>query len=293
MERRRLDLLFVTTVTLLLAAQPLGASERFRFHYQPPGVGEHTSNKVHFVLDLLSGTHQGGVPIGAYERQMHRTSQQRLTTVLAAPKGLPTKVQIEYPAAEQGTRIGLEEERRAAAPVVGKTYVAERVGEEVRVSDSQGRTPSPEEVDIVRRHMSGLGRPNPLGQFLDGRVIAVGETFRLPDELASEFLGLVAAAGEGSLAELTLLRVRHVEGASLATFDARIAGQSHVDGAMDLLLDGRLILNADTCAIAALNLFGPASISQRQGSAEAASTLTASGTLQVSVRRDSGRTLRR
>jgi hypothetical protein len=257
------------------------AAEAVQFINRAPQVGQRGMREMQFTLDLEVSMHQAGQTISS-ERQSLSRDQERRVTILHVTGDLVTKAEVMFTQA----RESVGREGQAGAPqslaVEGKSYLVERRGEDLIVTDPNGGDVSEKEKSIVSGSMEALGRPNPLGVFLNGKKVAVGQTLRLPNEMAADLLGMKQPGGEAQKVELTLKNVTQDQERRLADFDMAIALK--VDGGSTMNVTGDIALEADTCQITSATFSGPVSMHAEEGPKGHTFTIDQQGTMKIAVR---------
>src|SRR5262249_5217465 len=146
----------------------------------------------------------------------------------------------------------------------GKQYVVERRGTDLVVSDIRGNSVPERENALVASCMDAVGRTSPLGQFLNGKQLAVGQSIHLPIELATELLGTKEAGGEAKSVDLALSAVKQEKDRRVATFEMQIVLKLSDSDAINI--QGSLQLDTDTCQVLAAEFNGPVSKRESQKS---------------------------
>ncbi|HEX3600935.1 MAG TPA: hypothetical protein VHU84_12375, partial [Lacipirellulaceae bacterium] len=174
----------------------------------------------------------------------------------------------------------------ASQPVQGKTYLCRREpGENGKliVTDEAGNPPPTDELDIVAPQMDMVGRPNPLGEFLGGRTVAVGDKLELPRELANKVFNLGEKFGKVTHFTLILKNVCVENGVQCAEFSANVEAASSGASQMLLQVQGPLAVQVDTCRAVRVDVNGPIGMSESRGSYSTAYQVIGTGHLQTSI----------
>lgn len=214
--------------------------------------------------------------------QTLRRRQQRSVTILAITDHMPTRARIDYDQSLTTGKNGDDAEVRMTHPVASKSYLAELVEGKLRFLTAEGKPPTPEEEEILRRHLATFGKPNPLAQFLHGKRVRVGGSIVVPKEVASELLGFTGNNGEADSLKLHLRQVRDIDGHPCGVFET-ILRTHNADTSMNLLMRGQLVIEADTCRTRSIALHGPIAMSEVRGPAQGRFVVTTSGNLKVAV----------
>jgi hypothetical protein len=266
------------------AIATVGATHHFTF--AAPVVGKSVEQDVTFALGLKESTVQGGTTLQAIESKLTRR-QVRSITVLAADESRITKVRVTYKSAEQevGQRRGEEPfaNTQVAQAIAGKTYIVSRAKttDELTITDAEGKAPSDEERKLVQSSMDAVGRPSPIGKFLNGRTVRVGQTVEVPNDLANEMLGLDGAVGKVTKFEMALARASNRGGVICGEFETRVDLQSEEPSGQSTRFRGRMVVEVNTCRAIEAEFAGPVSFVENHGTAGAGFQVFSVGTLRV------------
>lgn len=284
-------------VALSTVVQPSNA-ETCRFTYQPSRVGDEALQTIHTHLKLAVTMHQAGQTIDSLRQDIERKQKRRLT-VLSRNQHRVLSAKVVFFACEQETNTNGQADPPVEDPVVGKTYVVARPQQQLIVTYEGGSRPPNEEQKIVRANLDGIGRPNSLARFFDGRTMAVGESIKLPNELASELIGFAESIGQVTRFEMKLVGIRQIEPAQSgaaqkksprgAVLDVSIdAGQPEVDG-MKMRIRGQVLMEIGTCRTRTAKFSGPVAVIEHRGPPGYQFTVSGHGQLQVAIRSESTR----
>jgi len=251
----------IVSFALLAAARPCpGGTSRERepetvtFHKKDPAPGDRRKETRSNALTLRLSVKVDGNDAGPLDLEKKGESE-RTTTVLG-----PRKREVTYGRVMESEKSTGEEAQVETAPVSGSTYLVERTDEGIVVARADGKEIALAEEMFVRGEFEELGEEDPLGAFLDGRAVRVGETLDVPKRT---FEGMFpAGAGEELVVEsfrLTLRDVRPIGNAECAAFDAAIRlAILRVDGPTSKIdLDGPIVLRTASCWPVASDLRGP------------------------------------
>ena len=215
-------------------------------------VGEQIEQKLALEMRLTTSLRQGNQIVEKNQMTM-RTDQHRVVTTTEVEAGRTTSVKVRYLTATKQMAAGeapLPNNTHSTTgnatpptpqPVHGKTYRCRREGGEdgkLLVTDEAGKIPPSDEYEIVSQNMEMIGLPNPLAEFLAGRVVAIGETLSLPQDAADRLFNLGDRFGEVNRFELTLRKTHTAEGAACAEFLARIDAAKN-DSSQNAFASGR------------------------------------------------------
>jgi hypothetical protein len=267
---------------LLLSGGAATAAEPIAFTYRAPQVGQQGSHDMQFTLDLNISLHQSGQTVSSEDQQLSR-DQDRQVTVLEVADKKAMKVQVTYSKAWEQVTRGKLTGTPQSQPIEGKSYIVARRGDDLVITDPSGAEVPDEERMLVAASMDAVGHVNPLGTFLNGKKIAVGQTIKLPNDMAADLLGVKDAGGEAQKVELTLHDMAtDEEGRHLANFTMLIVLKMAGGGSMDV--KGDLQIEPGTCQIAVANFNGPVSMREQQGPKGHTFEIASEGTMKVAVR---------
>jgi hypothetical protein len=290
----------VAAATASLAQQPGELPERpasferaelrtIRFARQLPRIGDQIDQVLSMELRLDTTVRQGKEITERNATSMNR-EQHRLVTTSDVADDRTTAVRVRYVAATTKTAHGdrlsdLAKQTPALAtqPVEGKAYDCRRDGDKLVVTDQQGDIPPIEEFQIVAENMQTLGQPNPLAEFLVGRTVGIGQQFTLPREVAERLLGIGERLGQVDKFVLTLEDVRPVDGVPCAVFKANVEAASNDSSQMRLELEGRLVVQVDTCRAVQADLIGPIGMIETRGSLNHTYQMAGTGRMTVRI----------
>jgi len=281
-NRRTLSGSLFAFFILLAIAAPALAADVVSFTYRAPQVGQQASHDMQFSLDLNVSLHQAGQTISSDDQQLSR-NQDRQVTVMQVEDRKAMKVQVFYATAREKVCRGKMTGTPQAEPIEGKSYVVERRGADLVVTDPTGNSVSEDEQKLVASSMDAVGRPSPLGTLLDGKKIAIGEKLKLPKDMASDLLGVKDSGNEAQKVELTLDSTSTDEdGRHLAKFNMLVVLKDTEGPAMDV--KGTIQIEPDTCQIAEASFEGPVSMHQQEGPKGHTFDIDSRGTMKVAVR---------
>ncbi|HEY1601435.1 MAG TPA: hypothetical protein VGG64_17670 [Pirellulales bacterium] len=281
-------LIVAAIVTVLVGWAAIGTAQTptsppaFRFTYRPLDVGDEAQEATHFVLDLKTVRLHDGQVVDIADQVIERDEESHVVR-LPPGSGQSAKAKVTYQASRQTAKgrrgVAAAESDR---PVAGKTYFVARKGEDLQIVDEQGASPPNDEHEIVARAMDGLGRKSPLGTFLNGRTVKIGDTIRLPAEFTHKML----AGWDESLAALPLdvifMGTQHVDGQRCALLHTPPASTAK-PGTERAPVEGKLLIEFDTCRLAVMELRGPVAATERQGQPGEEFDVRRKGKLQVAV----------
>lgn len=277
--RRLLHAALVFSFTLPLAASGL---EQAKFHNAATNVGDEGEQTIEMTLDMNREFSQAGTVIST-EKLHVRRHQLRHMKVLKVNDGVASRVIVTFVSAYQYAGKAGKEAQEQRLPVDGRTYDVSRVGEELRVLTEAGDEPEAMERDIVVTSMAALGRPNPLGQLLDGKTLRKGDSIKVPAALVNEFF-----AGNSSGAatmDLRLVELKAGSSSRRAVFEATMDTGALETGELDMKMVGHWEVEVATCQTLLASFQGPVHSSEQHGPVGAQYQITTHGDLDVRVTR--------
>ena len=258
------------------------------FSQRPARVGDQAELAMTVDLQLETTARNGQQVIDQSSTQLHREQQRVMTTTQLAtkPDGSkgPSAARVEYRKSSRADAGG----DPATEPVEGNAYFCKRDGEKLRVVTPEGDLPPLDEFSIVAQNMETLGRDNPLAKFFAGRTVKVGETIAVPNELASQLLGMQDQFGKAKRFTLTLREVKTIDSQPCALFQTEIeAGSQQTAGKgpqMGISVSGTLVLQINACRAVEAKLAGPIGMSESRNSGGNNVQVTGLGNLRVAIR---------
>ena len=268
--------------------------EFVRFSHQPTKVGDRAVQDVDVRMTIATQIIQSGQIANESTDSLHR-QQRRVIDVREVSEGRATKIHASFPMSRRQSPQEGDGETLAVQPIEGKSYVMIREGEELRITDPSGAMPPLEEYKLVREALDNVGKPNPLATLLVGRRVAVGEKILVPRDVVKQLLGLADQIGTVKRFELTLAGVApsrdaQASGAArTATFVARLEISPSGSSPMAMTLDGRLVVDVDSCRVQRTDFTGPIDMSSIERTPEGIFQYSAGGDLAISTRSQYGR----
>jgi hypothetical protein len=265
---------------------PAAASEKVTFSNRLPAVGSASTQDLQVVLHLTSSG-DPAAPGTPESYQSVESRQRRTVRVEEIDDEKVNGVTVAYEVAQE-TVTADGDTGTGRRPVVGKTYKVRRNGDDLEITLADGSTPADDEIQFVRRNMDAVGRTNPLGDFLSGKTIQVGQTVELPDEAARKLLGFEEAVGQRPVTvKLTLEKVVDLGGVRCGQFAARMQANSTQVHGLSLFVQGKLWIQIETSRPLAAELTGPVAIFQESQKQPGQPAVGASGTMRVAMRTQS------
>lgn len=250
------------------------AATECQFQYRPAKPGERYRQQVQYGVNLKTQIRQSGQVVADSHQRIARLQQRRVEVL---PKGsdASTVVRVTFDRAQQQIGGPKGPMKEVPQPVQGKTYVVSRHGEApLSIQNVDGTEVPTEELEILRIAMDAVGRTNPLGQFLNGKSLRVGQQIELPKEVATTmFSSGGKSAPEGI--ERFVLTLRNIEShearpqSPIAIFDTTIVmtDKLHADGRVQIA--GQMVLDIRSCRALSTNIEGPLHITEHRGPKQA------------------------
>ncbi|MCC7084946.1 MAG: hypothetical protein IT427_08055 [Pirellulales bacterium] len=236
---------------------------------------------MNYELELDVSLRQAQQVVSSEKQQLVR-KQTRQITVMKTVGECVMQVRVHYPKAQATVTRGKESGHNETQPIEGKTYLVERVKNDLVIHHEDGGEVPEEERSLVAASMDSVGRPNPLGKFLNGKTVAIGQTLVLPNEMATDLLGLRETGGNAQRVELTLHTVRQEPDRRVADFAMLVVIKPDASTSLDI--EGHIQLDVDTCQVAAANFTGPVAIEETYGPKGHTFQMRSDGTMRVAIR---------
>lgn len=273
------------TATETVSPSTVVGAATVRFEAAPARVGDRVVQRLGSQLELTTRIVQSGQVAHESSSRLRR-QQQRTIDVLEVAEGRAVRARASFEIARRQSPEEPDPNALTPQPIEGKTYVATRRGDELTVTDLDGKIPPLNEFTLAVESLDGVGRPNPLATVLAGRELVVGQTVAVPQELAQALLGVSAPElAHVSQFELTLDRLAPVaDGPPAAVFRAVIAVTPEGEDAMGVNLRGEMVVDPTTCRLTSVDLAGPVQVSSLERTPLGSYHTTLSGELQLAIR---------
>lgn len=257
------------------------------FNRREPLVGDQIEQTLGVEMQLDTIVRQQNEVFNRGKMAMKRHQRRQMTTTDVVD-GMTKAVLVRYLEATKESAAGptsedLKNAQNIPQPVQGKAYRCRRDEEKLTVVDEAGNIPPIDEFEIVAGNMESLGRTNPIGEYLAGRTVKIGEQLSLPHEVAEKLLGLGDTLGKVSQFTLRLDEVRAIDGVECAVFHASIDAASADSTQMRLQVEGPLVIQAPTCRAVQAGFAGPIGMSETRGSLTATYQMTGTGRMHVDI----------
>ncbi len=116
----------------------------------------------------------------------NETSETTSEKVLAVEEGAIHKLRVTYDSASRVRTMG-GSDQKAPSVIAGKTYIVERDGSKVIVTDKDGKPVSDDESKEVAKDYSGIGKADPLLGAVPKRKLTEGEPVAEVEEALKRF----------------------------------------------------------------------------------------------------------
>ena len=253
-----------------------------RFSQVPTHVGDLALQETNVDLNLRTTITQSGQIAHQSTTSIHR-HQHRGIEVLEVADRHVRRAQVAYRTSREKKNEDRSENEWISHPVEGKSYFVLRNQQAIVVTDLEGDIPPLDEFRIVRENMQTLGQPNPLTRYLLGRTFPIGQRFALPQEVASQLLGLGEPFGKIDRFELELLGTKQVDNRSCALFATTIEAIARDAGEMALQVNGQITIQLATCRTVVAELAGPARLLVEENTGKGTYQYLAEGTMKLTI----------
>ena len=234
-------------------------------------------------MDLKVTIRQAGQLVDSSSRTIKRRLS-RSVTVLEVARDRVLSAKVKFDVAKHTSSEVNRPTRSVEQAVTGRTYVVTREKDELTVIDDQGKTPSAEELAIVKASMDSVGRANPLAEFFNRRTIAVGQTVKLPSKLAKSLFSADETVGEVTRFDMTLKGVSRKTGGACAQFDTVIDTKAKGPAQPITRRTGQLEIELETCRTVALDFSTPVTFTETRGPKRFPFIVTGKGTMTMAIR---------
>lgn len=268
---------------------------RIRFEQQATQVGDRVVQRIGADLTVNTKIVQSGQVANESTNRMRR-QQQRTIDVLEAIEGRVAQARVSFQASRRQSPENSDPNDFSPQSIEGKTYLMRREGDKLTVTDAEGTIPPLDEFKLVMESLESVGKPNPLGELLAGRTLAVGDRLLVPREMARTILGLGDQLGTVRRFELSLVRTTDAKASNekvdanlTAVFKAHIEVAPNDSSPLSVTLDGELAVEPSSCRLLAIDLAGPVGMSSVERTAGGIYQYSAAGELKMAMRSQYGR----
>jgi len=291
----RTSSLLVCAGLIFLAASPAEAQPKVASHvtetprldgklltfgYQPSKPGDAFEHQHRAKLELATAVRQAGQTASQRTESILR-QQQYHVALLAPAEGETARAKIVYRQAQESRREHLSNQAESESlPTDGQTYLVCRIDGKLSVFTPQAQPAAPAEAQLVERTLRSLGQRNPLGYFLNGKRVAVGQSLKMPPELSRELWDFGAELGVADQCELTLREIVDRPSGPCGRFDLTVHS-AHERGQLDL--QGTVLVETSTCRTLESDLQGSFRSETRRGPAGYEFSLERSGKMHVTT----------
>ncbi|HEX6963795.1 MAG TPA: hypothetical protein VF175_18150 [Lacipirellula sp.] len=257
-----------------------------RFQQRPTVVGDRVAQRLGVHLALTTKITQSGQTAHESTSDMRR-QQQRSIEVLDAVDGRAVKIQASFPLSRRQSPEAGSPDELAVQPIEGKTYIVHREGDQLAITDTAGHIPPKDQYKLVAESLENVGKPNPLALLLVDRHVTVGQRILVPRDMVQQLLGFDDPVGSVRRFELTLVRVDPADEshrAERAVFQTRIEIMPNESSPLTISLNGEMVVETETCRLAAVELNGPVSMSTIERTSLGIYQYSAGGELHMAIR---------
>jgi hypothetical protein len=194
-------------------------------------------------------------------------TEERKTEVLAVADGVATKVRVRYLKHQKESKVD-GKSSSATSPVGGKTYIVERKGDKVVVTNADGKSVSPEEEKQLIKNYRRLGKPDEITKTLKSKPRKVGE--KLDDvakAMSDQFRERSDASEKVTIEETKLVfsEVKKIDGIEHAVLDltVKMVAEPGADGKLTMDLKGKVLVRIDEASYGEITMAGPIKMTGR------------------------------
>jgi hypothetical protein len=216
-----------------------------------------------------------------------RRQQQRVIEVLEAVDGRAVKAKASFPLSRRQSPESGSPDELATQPIEGKSYIMQREGDRLTITDMAGHIPPAEEYKLVAESLENVGKPNPLALLLVERHVMVGQRILVPRDMVEQLLGFDDPVGSVRRFELTLVRVDEADEThpvERAVFQTGIEIVPNDASPLTISLKGEMVVETESCRLASVELAGPVSLSTIERTSAGIYQYSAGGELQLAIR---------
>ncbi len=229
-----------------------------QFKSKPLVVGDKYTATEESLMKMVLAAKGQSVTI-----EQHETEERKIE-VLVVKDGLPSKIRVRYARHTKDTKAD-GKPKPSPSPVGGKTYVVERKGTEIVVTNEQGKAVTEEEREQVTKDHRRLGKPDEITTALKSKPRKVGENLDdVAKALADQFKERSAERGEKVTIhdpKLTLTEVKKIDGVEHAVLDLGLRMTAeNTDVTISMGLKGKVIVRVDEASHGEINVSGPLKI---------------------------------
>jgi hypothetical protein len=280
----------VAPASLLAPVTSPVAGQVVRFRQRPTVVGDRVKQRLGVHLALTTKITQSGQVAHESDSEMRR-QQQRVLEVLEVVDGRAVRAKASFPLSRRQSPENANPDELSVQPIEGKTYLMQREGDKLHVTDLDGHIPPLEEYKLAAESLENVGKPNPLAMLLVDRHVMVGQRILVPRDMVQQLLGFDDPVGSVRRFELTLLRVEPADEqypAERALFQSGIEIVPNDSSPLTISLKGEMVIETETCRLASVELAGPVSLSTIERTAGGIFQYSAGGELQLAIRSQYG-----
>ncbi len=273
----------VPTGALVNASSP----KQCTFHYLPANPGDQYHQHVHYQVDLATQMHQSGQVISDAKQIMH-SQQKRHVKILPRRADGGSTVEVRFDQAQQQVGRAPDKLQKIHQPINGKSYRVSRDSQQrLTVVSTRGKPVTPEEAQMVELAMQSVGRPNPLGLFLNGKTLQIGQQIELPENVAADLFSASPQSKAGKKIGKFLLTLREIRTdqdrnqSPSALFNITIEMATEDASTTPTTIGGHLVLDIQSSRAVSTQIEGPVHITEQRGPKQASFTVEGRGVMRM------------
>jgi hypothetical protein len=228
-----------------------------QFQPRRPAVGDAVTTKSSSTTSMTINAKSKTVSVNQAEEK------EKVVQLLAVAGDLATKAKVTYRKFSKTTSTG-GSPGTPVDVVGGKTFVVERKGDALLVTDEQGGKPSTEQEDVVAQDMRSFGKPDDVDIAMASKPRSVGDDMSdVADALKMKFQTEIGGNEKPEVqdARVTLAAVHDRGGHKFADLDIALSFKMKKKGMkMTMTLKGTLTIPTDDVDVASGNMAGPITI---------------------------------
>lgn len=258
---RTVTRLTIAAVVLLIAA-PAAAKGPITITQKAPPAGTKFTESGDLNVDMKVAIKFGQKNIK--QSFASKAKKVKEVEVLASEGETITKAKVTYKIHKETKTQSGKPPASSEKPFVGKSYILERKGEELVVTDAQGQAPPADELAAVKDDNERFGKPDiMLSQFPD--KFEPGQTIDVGPELAKDMLGGKDENMKVEKATITFKKTKKVGGKEAAIFNMDfVIGGGDGPMSMSMKLKGEAVMFLDGGWPLSINLKGPIALTAAQ-----------------------------
>ena len=150
--------LLSTALIAALTTATVCGQATLEFTKTKPGKGDVRQQTEKMRMKMKVDITLNGAPLQNME-QSQAEDEETETTILEASADAVTKVQLKF-TKKESSQTGPGGEKKNPSPLVGKTYILTKKGEDITVTDAAGKPASPGDAILAKAEASNLFERN-------------------------------------------------------------------------------------------------------------------------------------